>query len=101
MAKKGHDELPGDLQLEVVLRKYASNLYGGLRGGGDNSVDAVYLRRRGASLWMAVVKRTEAGTGAKQVLFATAGSFAAALIEASKAVARGDWKVDRPWRGVG
>lgn len=89
----------GSAQFEKVMMALASscsNLFGAVMRGVDD-IDEVRFKHRGGGEWLVVMKRVN-HAGEPEVLFASAFDFVSALFAANAALAKGSWRVDKPWK---
>lgn len=88
--------------LEMAINGVSSNLWGSLRADdGDGGLFQLTLKRDPDGGWFAIAKRSDPADGSPQVLFADGDSFAGTLSNLGRAICKGKWRADKPWKGPG
>lgn len=96
MEDKNHGPAPdAATELEMLLSRRASNLYGALKIGSKSGVYSLTFRQKGPRSWLAVARRVEVGTTRFQVLFASSETWAGSLVQLGKELAAGKWSTDK------
>lgn len=99
---KKHDDgsVNASTALEQAISGLSSNLWGAIRATEDTGgLVHLSLKRDPDGGWFAVAKRLSPEDGEPQVLFADGDSFVGTLANMGRAISKGKWKVDKPWRG--
>ena len=96
MDEKNHGPAPdAALELEMLLSRRASNLWGAIREETKSGVYSLTFRRKGRRSWLAIARRVEVGTTRFQVLFASSETWAGSLVQLAKEMAAGKWSSDK------
>lgn len=94
------EKVSPSMELQSVLASRFSNLWACFKKvDGQGGLSSIQVRYRvDDDDFMAVAKRLSPDDGAAQVIFASAESWTEAFQALNRAIQKGKWKVDKPWK---